>query len=309
MYKLVGLLLFVVSFDVSLGFSEGGSKNHYQNLSQWIDRWDSLLSKHVNKHGGVNYRGFNSELDALSDLLDQAGSMDVSTISMDARKAFYINIYNAFMIENVLKFCRSQSMPIGGKKFLSLRINDIKVPGGNIWDGDYKRKFFGESLNLDDVEHGLIRGKDRPHLNKYKLDKLDARIHAAVNCSAKSCPRLLDRAYRPDSIDAQLETAMKEFITSDKQFALVGKRGMTINSIILWYFDDFENNAKQRGLKTGAYLAGFLSGSNKERKRKAIVAHLNDKSRSQLRLESILPFSSLNFEYLWLINDQKNMPL
>ncbi|MEZ4743280.1 MAG: hypothetical protein R3B45_12685 [Bdellovibrionota bacterium] len=40
-----------------------------------------------------------------------------------------------------------------------MKINDIKIPGGNIWNGEYQINMAGYKVTLDQIEHGLIRGE------------------------------------------------------------------------------------------------------------------------------------------------------
>ena len=51
----------------------------------------------------------------------------------------------------------------------------------------------GRRFTLDQIEHEIIR--------KWFADP---RIHAAINCAAVSCPRLLNKAFTPDELDDQL---------------------------------------------------------------------------------------------------------
>ena len=52
----------------------------------------------------------------------------------------------------------------------------------------------GGGINLYALEHRILR-REFP----------DARIHAAINCASGSCPTLQPRAFRPESLDAQLD--------------------------------------------------------------------------------------------------------
>ena len=58
-------------------------------------------------------------------------------------------------------------------------------------------KVAGVQMSLDDIEHGLLRvrpgyfeGEDEELQRKLRMPSLDARIHMALNCGARSCPAI-----------------------------------------------------------------------------------------------------------------------
>ena len=167
------------------------------------DQWDALLQKHVRKSGGVDYQGLKMDQAALTAFVDAHAGFDPKPLSDSAKKAVYINLYNAGMVLNLLRHATAEKLDVNSPAFTALKINDIKVPGGNIWNGDYKLPIADQKLTLDQIEHGLIRGADaKGPLDALKVSKLDPRIHAAVNCAALSCPRVRERAYREENIDS-----------------------------------------------------------------------------------------------------------
>lgn len=107
----------------------------------------------------------------------------------------------------------------------------------------------GESLSLDDIEHGLLRGSRSkyglgylPRLadsfeRRYRLDEPDVRVHFALNCGAASCPAI--RRYEPSEVDDQLETATEtylgETVAYDADAATVH-----VPRVFFWYRGDFE---------------------------------------------------------------------
>ena len=52
------------------------------------------------------------------------------------------------------------------------------------------------SFSLDDIEHGILRRNARNHIEvgdsklTHMVDKVDYRIHFALNCGAQSCPAI-----------------------------------------------------------------------------------------------------------------------
>ena len=87
------------------------------------------------------------------------------------------------MIYNLLKYAQNSKIDVGSEAFLDIFINKISVSGGNIWNGDYKVNIAGVDVNLDEIEHGLIRGKLLKTKAKWHLKKLDPKSA----CSIKLC--------------------------------------------------------------------------------------------------------------------------
>ena len=102
----------------------------------------------------------------------------------------------------------------------------MDLDGGKTWDvkwidiGDKK-------YSLNQIEHEIIR----PQFN-------DARIHFAVNCAAKSCPPLYNRAYTETNVNDYLEKRTKLFI-NDRNFNQIVPMGAKVSKIFEWYKEDF----------------------------------------------------------------------
>jgi hypothetical protein len=62
----------------------------------------------------------------------------------------------------------------------------------------------GEKTNLYDYENKVIRPLG------------DARVHFALNCMVRSCPRLPRTPFKADTLDLVLEQLSHEFFMSEK---------------------------------------------------------------------------------------------
>lgn len=266
-----------------------------EDLTGLTDRWNALLQKHVRMNGGVAYIGMEQDQVELDAFLNGHAALDVKSLGEDEKKAVLINLYNAGMVAHLLRYARDNKLDVKTKVFSDLKINDLKVPGGNIWNGSYKVKLQGFELTLDEIEHGLLRGEATGELAALKVKALDPRIHAAVNCAALSCPRLREVAYRGASIDRMLDENMREFVSTEHQFTKVSDGKMRANSIVYWYYGDFP--------KAGDFLAGFLDKDARDAawKAKHLRENFNDRSKLALKLSS-----AFDFDYDWRVNDVRN---
>lgn len=303
-HKVMGTWLTTATAAALLGAFLAASSGYAATLAELTPIWDSLTQKHV-KAQGVDYKGFDGDKAQLQQFISGHAKLKPAQLDDNSKKAAYINLYNATMIANIFRHAQAKKIAVGSKEFLALKINDISVPGGNIWNGDYKVNLAGQMVTLDNIEHQLIRGQDLPsQLKPLAVTKLDPRIHAAVNCAAKSCPPVRKRAYTAANIDALLTENMAAFLSSKAQFSKEGKDTLKANSIVQWYYSDFDDWAQKNGLKgAGEYLAGFVNPAAKDAA--FIKQHLrktfNDRSKWSLKISS-----DYDWHYTWLINDSAN---
>lgn len=183
--------------------------------------WDALLHKHVNAGGNVDYKGFtadSAQLNAYLQLL-QANPPDAATWTRQAQMAFWINAYNAFTVQLIIR-----NYPLGSIKDIGAKnqIPFVNTP----WDLKFIR--IGEEvLDLNNIEHGKLR---KPFN--------DPRIHFAIVCASRSCPRLADAAYTAEALDTQLDTRAREFL-ADPQRNVVTADAPQLSKIFDWYGMDF----------------------------------------------------------------------
>ncbi len=143
------------------------------------------------------------------------------------KKAFWVNIYNAF--------------------FQILR-KEKQVEKSTI----YKKKYINiaaQELSLDDIEHGILRRYRYKFslgylpnfftdslIKKLAVDAIDYRIHFALNCGAASCPPIA--FYTPNKIEHQLELATLSFLESETEVDNTQKE-IQISKLFKWYQGDF----------------------------------------------------------------------
>jgi len=184
-------------------------------------KWDELLNVHVDTNGMVDYQSFKADEGALDDYLELIASNHPNeNWNKNARKAYWINAYNAFTIKLVLDHYPVES------------IRDIKrgIPFINsVWDIEFI-SLQGLEYSLNDIEHKILRKN---------FD--DPRIHFAINCASISCPRLHYRAFEASGLEEQLDLAAYDFI-NDPTKNMVEKDMAKLSKIFSWFRGDFKNS-------------------------------------------------------------------
>ncbi len=94
----------------------------------------------------------------------------------------------------------------------------------------YRTKFViaGEKWSLYTYENKVIRPLGDP------------RIHFALNCMVRSCPRLPRTVFRPEALQGQLEEATEEFVNAERHVRLDQEsQTVWLSQILKWYQEDF----------------------------------------------------------------------
>ncbi len=186
--------------------------------------WDKLLRANVTPEGWVNYtqlRGKDAaDLGAYLKIVAEADPAKLGDVNN--QRAFWINAYNALCVQAMI----DEGVPA--------EVPHARVFGTNIFT-QRKRKVAGTVRSLDDIEHGILR-----------KDLKDPRLHAALVCGARSCPRLRPEAFRGDQLDRQLDEEARSWIVVEKtekggrkNYLDRKERVFYVSRIFYWYSEDF----------------------------------------------------------------------
>ena len=152
--------------------------------------------------------------------------------SRGERLAFWINLYNALIIDAVICFRLKES------------VQEDR--------GFFRRAAYivgGRRYSADDIEHGILRG-NRRHFHpaillpqfapgdpraSQSLEPPDPRIHCALVCASRSCPPIA--TYEPERIEEQLELACTSFVNAGGVQLEDGL--VCLSQIFHWYGRDF----------------------------------------------------------------------
>ena len=275
------------------------------HLTAATDLWEDLVQDHVREDGGVDYQGLLMDRDRLEAFINAHDELDFAGLSDAEKTAVGINLYNAGMMLNIFRHADARGFGVEDPEFLDLRVDQIEVPGGNIWNGSYTVPLGGIQVTLDNIEHDLIRGEANSGvLAQWKVKTLDARIHAAVNCAALSCPPVRRQAYRAATLDAMLTENMLVWLNQPDQFRQASTSTLQANSIVWWYYSDFEEYGIRQGFAgAGSWLATYVDQEKADGpwQKDLLETEFNGKS-----LISLTFSRSFRFEYDWQINDIRN---
>ena len=199
------------------------------------------LGRVVNAQGRVDYEAVKTDAD-LRAFVDQLAQISPNTHpalfpSRADSLAFWINAYNACVLAGVAK-----AYPISSVTKIAPAFGFFKI---------YQFVVGGRRFTLDQIEHEIIRPQFA-----------DPRIHAAINCAAVSCPRLLNKAFTPDKLDDQLNSVMRDMIRNPMHVQINRETGVVnLSAIFDWFSSDFTSyvQAREVGETVLDYISLFLS--------------------------------------------------
>lgn len=147
---------------------------------------------------------------ALAGLAD----FDPRKLRIPAQLAFWLNIYNAAVVRDLLEFD-------AGEFFSRPRL-----------------RLAGLAWSLDDIEHGMLRGNLRRNDPRRALAPVtfDERTSFALYRACRSSPPL--RVFHAERIEDQLEDAAREFVRATVRVKEEGAK-LKVPKLFQWYAEDF----------------------------------------------------------------------
>ncbi|GMV51914.1 MAG: hypothetical protein NBKEAIPA_01245 [Nitrospirae bacterium] len=176
---------------------------------------DGVLRDHV-VDGWVDYPSIQSD-PRLPQYLVQLDRVDPNSLATrDDRLAFWINTYNALAIKGIVDRYSPETLWGRYKYFLAR-----EYPVG------------GRHLTLDGIESQVLIAQFR-----------DPRIHFAIVCASRSCPKLQSWVYDGKRLGQQLDQVARAFVNDPvrNRFHRAGKT-VYLSQIFAWFAEDFEREA------------------------------------------------------------------
>ncbi len=193
------------------------------------DAWAAVLSRHVDDAGRIDFAGVSAkpqDLEVFVAWLATTGpAKDPGAFpSRETRLAYWLNAYNALAMYNVVR------------SGIPSELDSIKV------------RFFGltrftigaKAMSLNTLETRVVRPIGDP------------RVHFALNCMVRGCPRLPRVPFEAARLEEQLDVAAKLFLNEERNVQLLPDRStVRFSDILRFYKGDF--------LKQAASLTAYVN--------------------------------------------------
>lgn len=176
--------------------------------------WERVLRSHVLDDGRIDFVGVRRDprdLAAYVTWLSGHGPRTTPALfpTEAARLAYYVNGYNALAMYQVVTTDHRPEQQI---RFFFLTAVAID----------------GEHISLYRLENAVIRSFGDP------------RVHFALNCMVRGCPRLPREAFDPARLDAQLDREARRFLNEARNVQVDPPlRVVRLNSILRFWRSDF----------------------------------------------------------------------
>jgi hypothetical protein len=159
--------------------------------------------------GVGSLRDASSELEAYRDVLS---SIDPDDLTRPESLAYWINLYNAGALHRA------------GQAYSHDYQSVLRVPGAFSAPWAIVE---GETMSLNDIEHGKIRRFGDP------------RIHGALVCGSVSCPTLRNEPFNGALLDKQLDDQMRKFLEGGGARLDKTNNTLHLTKVLQWYGGDF----------------------------------------------------------------------
>jgi hypothetical protein len=236
-FRLIGIMLLAIFLSAQTLVAQKVDNTFFNEVKAFLQT--NVLN------GKVRYNRLGNNA-TLTQLMNRVENADLSGTDEATQKAFYINAYNLHVINaaaSLYPLASVQSEP-----------------------GFFDRK----KITVAGKKYTLTGFEKKKMLDIYD----DPRLHFVLVCGALGCPAIINEAYVPATLDAQLER-QTNLALNDPNFVRTNGNTIELSKIFDWYSKDF--------------------GGNK----KAVFAYIN-----KYRTEEIPASAKLDYyDYDWTLND------
>ena len=205
---------FLISMVVIFSAVQGAMADTFDHLL-----FDQILKQYVDDRGLIDYNGIAKDR-RFSEYMESLKTAKVEEMSQDGQLAFWINAYNAVIIDKVIKMKPKKS------------VRETFIPG--VWTStkiftSRKNVVAKEQLSPDDIEHEILR-------KRFK----EPRIHFAIVCASSGCPPLPRIAYTEENVQVRLEEETRKYINSTRGTRIDrAENTLHLSKLFDWFKSDF----------------------------------------------------------------------
>ena len=193
-----------------------------------LSDWSRVLAHFVDEEGRIEFRGLAGDRGDLDRFVNYVGRVSPSTQPEHFDEplkvlAYHINAYNALAMHGVLEAGIPAGFTSFFKRAIFFKFRRVVIGGRN--------------TSLYDYENRIIRPLGEP------------RVHFALNCMVRDCPRLPREAFWAAELDLQLETVTREFFSKEKHIRVDTENlEVWLSEILDFYTEDFVADGRRQSL-------------------------------------------------------------
>jgi len=193
-----------------------------------LDAWSRVLQEFVDNKGRIDFQGLTANREDLDHFVNfiakhSPASSPAMFPGRPEKLAYYINSYNALAMHSVIEKGIPADLDGFFKRLRFFKLHKITV--GN------------EKTSLYDYE------------NKVILPMAEERVHFALNCMVRGCPRLPVEPFRAATLEKQLQAAATEFFSTDRHIIVDhDRRTVWLSWILEFYMEDFIDSGRPSDL-------------------------------------------------------------
>jgi hypothetical protein len=215
------LLLFslpLLCFTGLITITRAAAVGTAEQYNEALTGWKRTLEQYVDVEGRVNFLSLSSDITDLKHFVEVLAVFGPATqaqafATRNDVLAYHINAYNALAMYAVIDRGIPDNFNNILKRAWFFKFRDIVIAG--------------QTTNLYDYENKVIRPFNDP------------RVHFALNCMVRGCPRLPRYPFRGETLQLQLKTASQEFFNDEEHLRIDDeKKRVYVSSILDFYTED-----------------------------------------------------------------------
>ncbi len=225
------------------------------------EKWQRFLNRYVvTSKKGVNLISYSTvsaqDKLLLNSYIEDLTQLVISDYSSNEQLAFWVNLYNALVVQVVLQHMPIASIEDVGSSFF----------GGGPWE-EKLVTIDGTELSLQDLSNRILR----PIWN-------DSRIHYALCSARRQDPNLQKEVFLGEKIDQQMDQAAREYVNNFRGVQ-VQKEGQEsfiwVSALYETYMEDFGDS--EEGILSHIRVYAAPSLAEELEGVKAIEGYLSDR--------------------------------